>query len=169
MARKQFVRRTSTPNRSWSGSSFGSQTIAGNTAVLLGTFTLSNPGIDETVLRTLGSFNVRSDQNVATEVQQGAIGMIVVSDQAVSVGITAIPHPVTDIADDGWFLFAPISQSLQFSDATGVNYAPRYDFDSKAKRVTHDGQSIAIVVENSTTQGFSLSMVLRMLSMVRGT
>jgi len=165
----KFARRTSPPNRSWAGSEFEAQTIAANTAVLIGTFVLSNAGIDETVLRTLARFVVRTDQVAATEFQIGALGLIVVSDQAISVGITAVPHPIADIADDGWFVHMPIVQAFELGDNTGFTYAPTYEVDSKAKRVIHDGQSIGIVVENSSTGGFSIAGVMRSLTMVRGT
>jgi len=39
---------------------------------------------------------VRSDQFVATEGYEIAIGMAVVSDQALAIGVTAVPTPFTD-------------------------------------------------------------------------
>ena len=169
MAKRHQVRRSTPPNRNWAGLEIATQAIAGNTAVLLGTFTLSNAGIDETILRSLGSLFVRSDQLAAIENQVGAVGMIVVSDQAISVGITAVPHPVTDIDDDGWFVHMPIAQTLHFGDATGFATIPGTTFDSKAKRVVHDGQSVALVVENASADGFTIGGIIRSLSMVRGT
>ena len=160
----------STPsNCNWSGLLIAEQTIAGSTAVLLGTFVLSNAGIDETFLRSLGTFSLKTDQAAGDEVQLGAIGMIVVSDQAISVGITAVPHPITDIDDDGWFVHMPIAQAFDFGDNTGFAVPARYNFDLKAKRVIHDGRSVALVVENAAAAGFVLSGVIRTLSMVRGT
>ena len=167
--RHQRSFRKTPANRNWAGIEIATQTIAGNTAVLLATFVLTNPGIDETILRSLASFIIRSDQLVATESQVGALGMIIVSDQAAGVGITAVPHPVTDIDDDGWFVHMPIAQAIYFGDATGFTHIPGGSFDSKAKRVVHDGQTIALVVENVTATGFSIAGIVRSLSMVRGT
>ena len=170
MARpNRIVRRSSPPNRGWAGLEVNVQVVAGNTAVLLATIALSNAGIDETILRSLGSFVVSSDQVAAGETQLGAIGMIVVSDQAIGVGITAVPHPVTDIDDDGWLVHLPIAQKLHRGDGTGFVYAPTIDFDSKVKRVVHDGQSVALVIENSSGPGLEIAGILRVLSMVRGT
>ena len=172
MPHSRTVRRRTTPsNKSWSGLAINEQVIAGNTKVVLGTFVLSNAGIDETLLRAVGVFAIRSDQAVATEAIQGAIGIVRVSTRAVAVGATAIPGSVTDIAFDGFSLFIGIAQTFVFADATGFTNqgSVQYHFDSKAKRVTHDGDALALVVENSAAAGFQISGVIRTLSMVRGT
>ena len=80
--------------------------------VLLGTLTLSNPNIDETQLRVIGSVAVGSDQAAAFENQIGSVGLIVVSDVAAAAGAASIPGPSTNGDDDGWFChqnFAQIS------------------------------------------------------------
>ena len=160
------------PNRNWAGT-FDAQTFtAGGQKQLLGTFALSNAGIDETVLRTVGVISVFSDQVAASEDQQGAIGMIVVSDQAISTGISAIPGPISDITDDGWFLYVPFLARFNFADGTGLQpqMGTQFAFDSKAKRVVHDGQSIALVGETTAaSEGCQVNTIIRMLSMVRGT
>ncbi len=161
MARRRLttlVRRT--PNRNWVGI-FSSTTVTVPAAskVLLGSLALSNPGIDETALRVRGGFLCRSDQSAASEDQIGAIGLIVVSDRAIVTGITAIPGPVTDSDDDGWFTHQWIQQKFVFKDATGFDSddGHHYPFETKGKRITHDGQSIAIVAENiHATHGFNV-------------
>jgi len=165
----RIVRRSTPPNRSWSGAIFVEIAVPGNTSILLGSFGLSNQGIDETQLRALGSITVRSDQQAVTESQIGAFGLIVVSQSAITAGIASIPTPLTEIGDDGWFTYMPFCQTNHVFTTTGSTYAPRYDFDSKAKRVVHDGSSMAVVVENGTADAFVFSVIIRMLSMVRGT
>ena len=161
------------PNRSWSASVLNSFTaVPAASKVLLGSFTLSNTNIDETILRSVGVLGITSDQQAASEVQMGAFGIIPVSDAALAIGITAIPGPFTDGADDGWFLYVPIVQAMEFGTAVGLHpdWAQRYPFDSRAKRVVHEGQSLAIVVENSNgTHGFEAMFQMRLLSMVTGT
>jgi len=133
---------------------------------------LSNSNIDETILRTVGKFAVASDQAAASEIQVGAFGLILVSDAAVAVGITAIPGPITDSSDDGWFVYVPIVQSVEFISAVGVrpDWATCYDFDSKAKRKIEEGRQLAIVVENAHASfGFEITFAFRLLSMVSGT
>ena len=163
MPRHNRIVRKTLPNRSWAGVEVG-VTIAGNTSVLIGTFALSNSGIDEIILRTIGSFVIRLDQIAVTEVQIGALGLIVVSDAAIAAGVASIPKSVTDIDNDGWFAFMPIASAQIFGDATGMHQADQYHIDSKAKRVTHDGYGIALVVENSTAAGFQIDGVMRLLS-----
>ncbi len=158
-------------NRSWAGFNTRDTTIAAASQLLVSTLSLSNPGIDETHLRTVGLLGVRSDQEAASETQFGALGMYVVSDQANSVGITAIPHPITDASDDGWFLYVPFIARFRFADATGSadNGYNLFAFDTKAKRIVHDGSNISVVIQNSGVVGISFSLIMRTLSMVRGT
>ena len=159
------------PNRAWVGAfSVAQVNIPANSAVLISTFALSNAGIDETILRTVGSFFVGLDQIVANEQQLGAFGLILATDQAISVGITAIPDPITDINDDGWFVYVPIQQETQYATVVGQSMGRTYDFDSKAKRVVYTGTGVAVVVANShATNGLDISVGFRMLSQVRGT
>ena len=178
VARRQFRQRlitgtTRRSNKSWTSLvNTGASGIAANAKVLLGSFSLSNPGIDETVLRTVGTILVYSDQTAGSEGQLGAFGLIVVSDTALALGITAVPGPVTDGADDGWFLYQPINQRLNVASGVGLNpdFGIRYDFDSKAKRVVSDGKGMAIVVENASAAfAFNITITIRILSMVTGT
>ncbi len=159
-------------NKSWAfvgNTSF--TTIAQGAKVLLGSFTLSNPGIDETILRSVGGVAIHSDQAAADEQQIGAFGLIMVTDTALALGITAIPGPFTDGSDDGWFLHVPFAQSIEFVSGVGVLVnSVWYPFDSGAKRVNHDGTAVALVVENGgASHGLRIAFSLRMLSMVTGT
>ena len=99
--------------------------------------------------------------------------MILVSDDALAVGITAIPSPVTDIDDDGWMLMVPFASAMVFSDATGINFqrGAWFPFDSKAKRIVPgEGRTLAIVAENaSATLGLEIIFSMRVLAQVRGT
>ena len=159
------------PNRGWSGQvSTAVVNIPANSAVLLGGFALTNPGIDVTVLRTVGSIYINTDQTAANEQQIGAFGFILVTDTAFAVGITAIPDPIGDVGDDGWFVYVPIQQDFTFATAVGQIVGMKYDFDSKAKRVIHNGTTIAVVIANSDAgDGFNVTVGFRILSQVRGT
>ena len=156
-------------NCSWSGvGSTAFTTVAASTSVVVGSFTLFSAGIDETVLRSVGVLSIGSDQSAAIEAQVGAFGMIVVSDAALAAGIASLPTPVTEIDNDGWLLYVPFAQ--QTERALGSPSSVEYHFDSKAKRVVEGGSVIAIVLENShATHGLQFALVMRMLSMVRGT
>ena len=161
-----------TPNRSWGGTFTATgQAVAGNTKVLLGGFTLSNANIDETVLRTVGRLAIKSDQTAADEEQIGAFGMIIVNDLAVAAGAASVPGPITDRDDDGWFVYVPIVQSLDFASGVGIEaqMSTGYPFDSKAKRRVQEGFQIAMVVENGhATSAFTIAFVIRVLSQITG-
>ncbi len=161
--------RRSRPNRSWSlSTSAVYQTVPAASKVLLGGFSLSNVNIDETILRVVGGISVLSDQAISEETQVGAFGMILVTDAAVSVGITAIPGPVTDGADDGWFVHQSFFQTTKNDVSSPADRW--YGIDSKAKRIASEGQQIALVCENfHATHGLVIGRFVRMLSMVRGT
>ena len=164
--------RRRTPNWGWAGIiPAAPTTVSASSAVLIGTFVLDNDGIDETFLRVVGGIQIASDQAVASESPIGAIGMCVVTDVAAALGITAVPDPVSEIADDVWFWYVPFALSLQFSDATGLqpNFGIWFPFDQKGKRVVHSGSTVAIVAANSSAVGVQVTPVFRILTMVRGT
>jgi len=161
------------PNRGWSIIVDTANSIAGgSTKVLLGTLVPSNPGIDETVLRTVGMIAVKTDQVAATEQQEGAFGMIVVNDRAIAAGAASIPGPLTDGADAGWFVHVPFLNDFTFVSSAGfhANGLTNVTFDFKSKRIVEEGFQIALMVETTaSSEGITFSTILRLLSMVRGT
>ena len=165
--------RSARPNRTWTGFVPAvPSTVPAASKLLIATFVLDNPGIDETVLRVVGGVAVSSDQAAATENQIGAIGMCIVTDTAVAAGVGSLPDPVTDIADDIWFWYQSFGQRFLFSDATGVqsNAMTWYSFDNKAKRILSSGQSIVVIAANaSASEGLLVTPTFRMLTQVRGT
>ncbi len=101
-----------------------------------------------TVIRTRGMLGIRSDQVAATEDQLAAYGHAVVADQAVAIGVTAVPTPVTDNDSDLWFVLERIMSDMTFSTAAAHEKQGNYaSFDSKAMRKVEDGQDLISVVE----------------------
>ena len=123
--------------------------VAVQTKTLLGGFSLSNPGIGETVRRTRGMFSVRSPSGVGIFKASGAIGLMVVNDIAFAAGASAIPGPITDASDDGWFMWEPFSSPTAAAGFT-VGPQPTYQVDSKAMRRVEEGFTIAVMVENAS-------------------
>ena len=76
------------------------QGLAAATVVIDSTFTSADPA---TVIRLVGQLTVTSDQQAVGENPFGAVGLCVVSDQAVAIGATAIPTSYTDPESDLWF------------------------------------------------------------------
>ena len=100
-----------------------------------------------TIVRTRGTWLVRSDQSAASELYIGNLGMAVVSDQAIAIGVTAVPTPATDLASDLWFLS---EQWLGRFDLVGTSIMSEVTskvVDSKAMRKVEEGQDIAFVAE----------------------
>ncbi len=118
--------------------------ITAGTKAFISSFVLSNVGIGETIRRTLGHLSVRSDQVVATEDFRGAIGFIVANDLALGVGASALPGPVTDASDDGWFVWIPFSGSQGADPSISFGSFP---WDSKAMRRVEEGFGIGVMAE----------------------
>ena len=163
-------RQSPRPNRTWGVHSDATLTsIAGGTKILIGGFSLSNQGIDETVLRVRGSMMVKPSVGVDA-LAIGAWGMCVVTDLAAAAGAASIPGPITNGGDDVWFVWEPIQVLTEFKDSTGEQFLQGHSFDSKAKRIVETGYQIAIMAENAhASQAFTLGLQFRLLSMVRGT
>ena len=116
-----------------------------------------------TLIRSILHYSLGSDQLAASELQVVAAGLAVVSTQAVAIGVTAVPTPVTDAASDLWLMHRWMSSDLSFADATGfANTVSLFDVDSRAMRKVEDGQDLVHVLELSTGAGSSGASVLTM-------
>ncbi len=125
-------------------------TVPAASKVLLASFVLSNPGIAETIVRTIGRFAWMSDQVAVVESQIGAFGMVVVSDIALAAGAASIPGPVTEATDDGWFVWESFfSKSEGLTTGEPGFTSKLQQFESRAARRVEEGFSIAIMVENA--------------------
>ncbi len=156
------IRRSPRPGGTWARLITGAATVAGATKVVVATGTLSNAGIGETVRRTRGWVAVASDQVAATENAHGAFGAVVVSDAAVAIGVTAIPGPITDDDDDGWFVWQPVASRFVFVSGVGVDGHQYnvYSFDSKAMRRVEEGFQIAFMFETGSADGMIFNVAM---------
>ena len=119
-----------------------------------------------TITRTIGLLTCLSDQVVAREVPMGTLGATVVTDRAVTVGITAMPDPVTESNADYWFLFQPWSVIMQIGGAgeVGASHSAQLFFDSKAQRKVEEGEDIVFILANAdTASGIFFQLQFRML------
>ncbi len=161
-----------TPNRRitrWlSQTTFFTTSPEPSTAVLMGTFTAAEQAeAPFTIIRVRGWMHIRSDQTAATEDFAGVLGFAVVKATATAIGITAIPTPITEPNDD-WFVFEPISGSLQNVSNVGfdANAGVSQRFDSKAMRKVDVGDDLAIVFEvpaSGLSEGVEFTLYSRVL------
>ena len=118
-----------------------------------------------TVVRSIGSIWVGSDQSAASEDVLGAFGNAVVDDRAAGVGITAVPLPYTSISDSDWFQWIAFGYRFTFKDATGFSEGgfKRMDFDQRGQRKVPLGSDVVQVVENVGGLGLSFIWTQRLL------
>ena len=172
MARKSgFVRRNNRMVRetSWAGIPVGRQSIGSGTAVLLTSLDAAGLALRPfTVIRTRGIIGLKSDQVIAGEPQQLAYGHCVVSDQALAIGVTAVPTPVTDVDSDLWFTYEMLMAEFAFITGAGFDAQGMISrvFDSKAMRKVEEGQQLISVMEtpsSATAEGVTVTDHFRCL------
>ena len=98
-----------------------------------------------TIVRTRLNWYARSDVFTGAENWGGAIGFAVVSDQAIAIGVTAVPTPLTDQGSDLFFVYDEMFG--QFGGTMVEEVGARKEIDSKAMRKVEDGQDLAITME----------------------
>jgi len=169
MVRRHFsspVRRTVRRETEWIGI-LPTQTILDNASALIVSLNAAALALRPfTVIRTHLEVLTQSDQSIATENYIGALGAAVVSDQAASIGVTAVPTPETDDSSDLFFVHQYMLGGFDFKDGTGFQsgVGDRYQIDSKAMRKVNGDQDIVIVLEGATLgDGMLFTVAGRML------
>jgi len=119
-----------------------------------------------TVLRTRGFWQCRSDQTAASEDYGATIGYCVVSDQAIAVGVTAVPTPETDLSSDAWYVHETLMSRFEFVSGVGFHPASgiQSPYDSKGMRRVEEGFDFILVAEAlGNVASASLNMMSRIL------
>ncbi len=119
-----------------------------------------------TVVRTHLEYFLFSDQEATTELQVAGVGVAVVSDEAVAVGITAVPTPITDMGSDLWLLHKVIMHNLTRTASGLSSTGHQVSIDSRAMRKVEDGQDLITVHELSTV-GSGLTAVVTCRTLVK--
>ena len=113
-----------------------------------------------TIVRTYFAFFLQFDQAAGAETQKCAWGIAIVSDQASTVGITAVPTPDTELGSSLWFAIQHFYANA--TDLTDVTNGGQYfQVDSKAMRKVEIGQDFVVVVENPASTGWLLNQAGR--------
>ncbi len=166
-----FIRRNGVMRREtlWLATSQIQAAIAtADTAVQLFVFSSAflSASVPFTIVRSRGLIFMHSDQGSATEDQEIAFGIAVVSDQANSIGVTAVPTPVADAGSDLWFVYETLFSQIRVTSAIGFSESLGREriIDSKAMRKVEDGQNISAVVETGpNSEGVATSTFMRFL------
>ncbi len=168
MARRHirtFVR-AAPKTKLWIGFGLGNITATGGAKTVLGSLNAaalaSRPF---TILRTRLDIRMESDQIAAVEKPIGSVGIILVTDQATAIGITAVPGPETD-SDADWFVHQGTSVNFIIIGAgTGVNSdgGHHWGVDSKAMRKVTPNKDVLVVSELLTSVGAVYGITGRML------
>ncbi len=119
-----------------------------------------------TIIRTHFELEVRSDQISASEIQQGAFGLGVVTDVAAAAGVASIPTPVSEMGSETWFAHQLLMNDFTVSGtpATAFQGGRVWSIDSKAMRKVEESDDIIVVGEFATGgSGFALRTAGRML------
>ena len=130
-------------------------TVPANSALL---FSVLNAGAlalrPFTILRSRGIIRWESDQAAVSEQPNGAFGEIVVTDNATTIGVTAVPDPISD-PDADWFLYQSVFADFNFLSSVGFNEyagdANVFAYDSKAMRKVGPNDDIAGVISNQNS------------------
>jgi len=166
MARKSgFIRRHGVMRRetAWLGSVQTPifTTLAGASSVLITTLNAAALAMRPfTIVRSVGWFMCRSDQQAAVENYAVAFGGCVVTDQAVGIGVTAVPTPYTNNDSDSWYFLQAVN-STNVVDAGGS--LPAFPIESRAMRKVDVGFDMIGVVENPLATGVVISVFNRTL------
>jgi len=117
-----------------------------------------------TIIRTRMNILIQVDQSSATQRFRGALGRIVVSDQASAAGVASIPGPVTN-TDAPFYVYEPLMTSMLFADGTGVQTpsGTLIIVDSKAMRKVGNNEDYVSVLEQVSADGVIISQIGRTL------
>ena len=134
--------------------------VAASGATLLASISFEEA---QTIVRTRGQVSVRPTVTSADLSIVGAVGICVVSAEALGVGITAVPEPFSDADWGGWMVWRSFSYRLEFGTNASLNFLDwNFEVDSKAMRKVSSNEA-AVVVAESLTGAFNISTPVRTL------
>ena len=122
--------------------------VAGGGATLVSSSTFEEP---ITLIRNRGVFSVAPQSPAADLEFVGAIGIGIVSAEAVAIGITAIPTPFTDADWGGWMVWRSFAGVWDVSSDIGRAISSwTLEIDSKAMRKISPNEAGVLVVESQS-------------------
>ena len=165
MARSRSFRgRPSGPRRltQWIGpADQGYVSVASAGKTIIGTAPFTEAA---TIVRTRGQVSVQPGSFAADLNVIGAFGVCIVSDEAVAIGVTAVPGPFDQADWTGWMVWRSFSLHLDVQSAVGfdVQGMMNFEVDSKAMRKVYPNETLILVAE-SQAGAYDISTPLRHL------
>ena len=122
-----------------------------------------------TIVRVRGHIAIRPAVYSADVDIIGAYGIGIVSAEAFTVGITAVPEPFSDGDWGGWFVYETFSMRVEFRSDTGVLAGDQstlsIPIDSKAMRKVESNEALVVVAE-SQAGAYAISSQIRILNLL---
>ncbi len=105
-----------------------------------------------TVVRTRGVVSVQPGSFSADLNFIGGFGVAIVSQDALGIGITAVPKPLTDSSWGGWLVWRTFAGHLDVQSAVGfdVQSMVNFEVDSKSMRKFSPNEAMIMVAESET-------------------
>jgi len=152
----------------WAGTQFNEASIAANSVVLLTVLNAAALAFRPfTIIRTHMLVSWATDQTSASEETLGALGKIIVSDQAAGAGVASVPDPSID-ADAPWYVWQPLAFKSLAIGTPSNEFHPltsrQYVVDSKAMRKVEGNETSVMVAANAdSVHGARISVIGRFL------
>ena len=128
------------------------RTVAVSTALLHASvdFRGTVPGSPLTIVRTFGLFTAIPTTLSAASECFGAYGICIVNGEAFDAGIVSLPSPLTEGADDRWFVHGFWNTSFCTVASPGNSYGQGFaiQIDSKSMRKVGTGDVMVSVIES---------------------
>ena len=120
-------------------------------------------------MRIRGGLLLSNDVVGGPESIIGAVGSIIATNTAVAVGVSSLPDPLTDIADEGWVMYQAFGARGSDPQGVGLINGLWVPFDSRGMRKLREGETLVTVIANAhATHAFDIDFQLfRLLSKSR--
>jgi len=117
-----------------------------------------------TVVRTRGMISVKPNVYTADASIMAAIGVGIVSAEALAAGVASIPEPFTDADWGGWYVWQSFAYVFEFNAAATLAFpaSAQFEIDSKAMRKVSPNEALVVIAE-SLGGAFEISTPLRTL------
>jgi len=148
-------------SKSWSNMTIADNVPLSTTQAVIGSVTIAEGSIIQaTLLRSRGMLSVFGTPDAAADSTVVALGLTVVSANALAVGGTSVPGPIADQGADWlWHQYVPLD-SISATSALLNNLGAyvRIEVDSKAMRRVPEDAAVALIGELNTAEFTSVEI-----------